>query len=297
MSIDLSGVGIGATASDGVNPPPGWDKIRFTARTILKANRVVYEVDRAAIGFGISHDDFARLRPLLLVLECAVYQWDDEVESAQQAGLLTGLTVGRPEAVRLRGLVDEILTDSEAANVAVTDLEEYFRLESDAVSASSWSEESFIQLTRRRYADIRMLFVVLSQLAGLGSLGADVMDTSGPFWELMEVRDDLTSVTEDAASGGFNSLNYVSRGLSTAEAQRYLNDFARSRAEELATRLSRASPEVWRSTMLLFCPSPLGREARAVRVMTFLPAVFRRWLVRRFVVPALAGVFAEAWLD
>jgi len=297
MSIDLSGVGIGATASDGVDPPPGWDEIRFTARTILKANRVVYEADRAAIGFGLSHDDIARLRPLLLVLECAVYQWDDEVESAQQAGVLSEPAVGRPEAARLRGLVDDLLTDSETAHLAVTDLEEYFRLESAAASTSSWSDESFRQLTRHRYADVRLLFVVLSQLAGLGSLGADVMATSGPFWELMEVRDDLKSVTEDTASGSFNSLNYVSRGLPTVEAQRYLDDFARSRAEEVAARLSRSSPEVWRSTMLLLCQSPFGGEARAVRVMTFLPAALRRWVVRRFVVPALAGVFAEHWPD
>jgi len=161
--IDLSAPGLGARPGDPVQPPRNWADHQTSARTLLKAYRVVVGVEDLLFGLGLPRDELKRLRPLLLVLEAAVYEWDQQVEKDQLRGL------DRVDGVhgdRILGLVHDIVAVDEGMRGEVDGLRRLFRVETEALRAVDGNEDLFLEICRWRSSDIRLQVRMIAALVG-----------------------------------------------------------------------------------------------------------------------------------
>jgi hypothetical protein len=317
MVIDLSTVGLGRRPTDPVSPPAGWAGVHTSARTMLKACRVVTEVESMARGLGLPPYELVRLRPLLLVLEAAVYDWDQQVED-EQHGAGPGSDRGvRPDhgAVILE-LVADIVALDDGMRADIDGLRQLFRSETRALQtvseagpepaaagvqprpadlrlAERKNEELFAEVSRWRSSDLRLLLRVISTLAGWP--GAQLVELLQPCLELMEIEDDLKTAVEDRRSGSYNSFWFLRSVRSAQATQDYLDAVAAERTEDLGRRLRQAPPEVFRRAFVMLCCPRSWSEQMVITQLSRLPRRVVERVVQHVLLPRLRALFSTYW--
>ncbi|WP_180536008.1 hypothetical protein [Micrococcus luteus] len=207
----------------------------MTGHDLVKAARACSAVERIARAVGMSADDAAIMRSLCLLLEAAVYTWDDQVEEEQ-----ANRTAPRrsPSSEVLLRLLEDLGCDTPAARADVRGLHELFAAESSALSASP-TQTAWDTVTRLRPSDLRLQMRVILLCAGHTEQTADaVVAALSPTLVALEIVDDVRSVHEDRRSGGYNSYLYLREWLPADEARAQLEEVGRRLDHEVLDALS-----------------------------------------------------------
>ncbi|MGW9737323.1 hypothetical protein [Micrococcus luteus] len=288
-------LGFGPRFTDPVTPPEWWKTIALTGYDLVKAARACAGVERFARAAGMRESEVAVMRSFCLLLESALYAWDEQVEEDQAAG-----RGPRPSSSPdvMRRLLAEIDCDTAAALADIEDLRDLFATESLALtappSASTWEE-----IIRLRSSDLRLQLRVVLLCAGHEEHTADaVVDALSPALAALDIVDDVRSVREDGRSGGYNSYLYLCRFMSGAD--------ARARLEEVGARLDRLTLErlaaldgpAFACALAIAVGAGGPRSARVVGLAAHAP---RRAVVSLFGAAAMgegrdtAGVLRRLW--
>lgn len=287
--MDLSATGLGLRPTDPVRPPERWREVQTSAHTLLKAYRVVAAVEQLAFGLGVPRDELVRLRPLLLVVEAAVYAWDSQVEDDQRHGIDGDQ---RDPGDRLLALVGDIVVVDDGMRAEVEGLRRLFWVETEALRAAA-SERLFREVSRWRSSDLRLQLRVICSLMGWSA--DEIVELLQPRLELLEVEDDLSTAVEDELAGSFNSFWFLRRSRSADATRDYLDAFAADQTRLLGEGLRRASDERFRQLFVSVCHPRSPSELRVLRALARLPRPLLQALVDRTVLPQLRRSFSASW--
>lgn len=288
--IDLSAVGLGPHPADPVRPPRDWVEVATSAHTLVKACRVVAGVEELVFGLGLPPEELKRVRPLLLVLEAAVYEWDQRVEDDQRRGAEPS---GRQHGDHLLRLLQDIVVVDDGMRDEVDGLCQLFRSETEAVRAADGRTGLFTHVSRFRSADIRLQIRVVSALAGWQ--GDQLVELLQPCLEVLEVEDDLKTAVEDEESGSFNSFWFLRRSRSAASTRDELDAFAAERARQFEDLLAQTPSELFRQVFVMVCFPRSIAERHVIGALSRLPRPLAHGLVARLVLPRLRSCFTPYW--